>query len=141
MTSIATVNAFYKTIIEKDVEAICAAYVPDEQTYVVLEGPRLTTLGFSKIAKGWVDFSNSALTLESIEWLEGPFAEETPAMAWLGGIIRLRVVVKENAFEQTFRASFVLTKPDGETQNWKIRHEHVSGALSDPYGIGDWLKK
>jgi hypothetical protein len=24
---------------------------------------------------------------------------------------------------------------------WLIRHEHVSGALQDPYGIGDWLKK
>ena len=59
-------------------------------------------------------------------------------MAWLAGIIRLAVKVKDKTFTQTFRASFVLLKEEGF---WKIRHEHVSGALEDPYGIGDWLKK
>ena len=139
MTPTETINHFYAAIIAKDVSAICAAYMADEQTYVVLEGPRLTTLGFSKIAKGWADFCASALTLEAIDWLEGPFSEISTDMAWLGGVIRLSVGVGDKVFEQTFRASFVLRK--NIEGSWAIRHEHVSGALADPYGIGDWLKK
>jgi ketosteroid isomerase-like protein len=151
MTSIETINQFYQAIIDKNIAQICAAYVQDEQTYVVLEGPRLTTLGFSKIEKGWIDFSASAIALTRIEWLEGPFAEEEKTMAWVGGVIKLVVSIGDKPFEQTFRASFVLKK-GGKGKNianpnkngkggWLIRHEHVSGALADPYGIGDWLKK
>ncbi len=132
------INQFYQAIIDKEVERIHASYVPDEDTYVVLEGPRLTTLGFSKIASGWVDFCDSGLTLESIDWLEGPREEIRGEMAWLAGVIKLAVAVQGRRFERTFRASFVLLQDDGQ---WRIRHEHVSAALADPYGIGDWLKK
>jgi hypothetical protein len=155
MNSIETINHFYQAIIDKNVAQICATYVQDEQTYVVLEGPRLTTLGFSKIEKGWIDFSASTIALKSIKWLEGPFAEEEKTMAWVGGVIKLTVSIGDKPFEQTFRASFVLKKAQNtegvqniiklKTQSsklkWLIRHEHVSGALADPYGIGDWLKK
>ncbi len=168
MTAIETVNAFFQAIIDKNAAKICTFYVQDEQTYVVLEGPRLTTLGVSKIEKGWFDFCDSKLTLDSINWLEGPFSEEEKTMAWVGGVIKLVVSVGEKSFEQTFRASFVLKKgkkrkntegvsdfgfgmsdvgsasltsdiPNPKS-GWLIRHEHVSGALTDPYGIGDWLK-
>jgi ketosteroid isomerase-like protein len=159
MTSIETINQFYQAIIDKNIAQICDAYVQDEQTYVVLEGPRLTTLGFSKIEKGWIDFSASTIALTRIEWLEGPFSEEEKTMAWVGGVIKLVVSIGDKPFEQTFRASFVLKKgknmvrtlhqaksmTEGVLKNskhrWLIRHEHVSGALADPYGIGDWLKK
>jgi ketosteroid isomerase-like protein len=145
MTSIETINQFYQAIIDKNISQICAAYVQDEQTYVVLEGPRLTTLGFSKIEKGWIDFSASTIALTRIEWLEGPFSEEEKTMAWVGGVIKLVVSIGDKPFEQTFRASFVLRRDciySVSTEGaWLIRHEHVSGALADPYGIGDWLKK
>jgi ketosteroid isomerase-like protein len=140
MTAIETINHFYQAIIDKNVAKIRTFYVQDEQTYVVLEGPRLTTLGFSKIEKGWFDFCDSKLTLDSIEWLEGPFSEEETTMAWVGGVIKLVVSIGENPFEQTFRASFVLKKGENTEGVWLIRHEHVSGALADPYRIGDWLK-
>jgi hypothetical protein len=155
MSATDTINHFFQAIIDKNAEKIGTFYVRDEQTYVVLEGPRLTTLGFSKIQTGWVDFCASKLTLDSIEWLEGPFSEEENTMAWVGGIIKLTVSIGEKPFEQTFRASFVLKKayvPDNIIYSanytlkqraegwWLIRHEHVSGALADPYGIGDWLK-
>jgi len=129
----------YQAIVDKNLPAILEKYVPSEDTYVILEGPRLTTVGFEKIKKGWMDFCHSAICLLGIEWLEGPFYQQTPAMAWVAGIIRLRVSVEERAFENTFRATFVLV-PDADGY-WRIRHEHVSGALPDPYGIGDWLKK
>ncbi len=169
MTPTTTINAFFQAIIDKNAAKIGNFYVQDAHTYVVLEGPRLTTLGFEKIQKGWFDFCDSRLTLDSIDWLEGPFSEAETTMAWVGGVIKLTVsIANEKSFEQTFRASFVLKKdknskntegvsevefgisdvgnepPTSEIPHpkspWLIRHEHVSGALADPYGIGDWLK-
>ena len=140
MSAIETINQFFQSIIDKNAAKIGTFYVQDEQTYVVLEGPRLTTLGFSKIQKGWFDFCDSKLTLDKIEWLEGPFSEEETTMAWVGGVIKLTVSIGEKPFEQTFRASFVAKKAQNTEGGWLIRHEHISGALTDPYGIGDWLK-
>ncbi len=142
MTPVETINAFYAAITAKNAPLIGTFYVQDEDTYVILEGPRLATKGFSKIQKGWYDFCDSALALAGIDWLEGPFVEASTDMAWIGGIVRLRVSLKgkngpAHRFEQTFRATFVLRQHEGA---WRIRHEHVSGALADPYGMGDWLK-
>jgi len=133
-----TIAGHYQAIVEKDLFGILDKYSPSEQTYVILEGPRLTTIGFEKIKKGWTDFCHSAIQLLGIEWLEGPFYQQTDAMAWVAGIIRLRVSVSGRVFENTFRATFVLVPEAGQ---WRIRHEHVSGVLADPYGIGDWLQK
>ncbi|WP_448517895.1 nuclear transport factor 2 family protein [Rhodoflexus sp.] len=130
---------FFQAIIDKRVADICASYVPSEETYVILEGPRYTTLGYEKIAKGWDDFCHSPLTLKSIEWVEGPFCETEGTMAWIGGIIVLTVNVRERDFTVKFRATFVMRQ--SETGEWQIKHEHVSAPLADPYGIGDWLKK
>lgn len=135
-----TVAKHYQAIVNKDLPGILDKYFPSEETYVILEGPRLTTIGFEKIKKGWADFCQSAIALRSIEWLEGPFHQQTETMAWVAGIIRLHVTVLEQSFDNIFRATFVLV-PDATTGQWRIRHEHVSGALPDPYGIGDWLKK
>lgn len=139
-SALETIAGHYQAIVDKDLPGILDKYVPSEETYVILEGPRLTTIGFEKIKKGWADFCQSAIELLGIEWLEGPFHQQTDAMAWVAGIIRLRVSVSGRAFENTFRATFVLV-PDAASGQWRIRHEHVSGALPDPYGIGDWLKK
>jgi ketosteroid isomerase-like protein len=138
MNAVETVNAHYSVIIAKDIEGICDKYMPSEKTYVVLEGPRLTTTGYDRIRKGWTDFCASSLSLLAIDWTEGPFSEETAEMAWVSGIIRLRVAIDADPFENIFRASFVLRRAEGK---WKITHEHVSIAHPDPYGIGDWLKK
>ena len=70
MLPVETINHFYQSIIDKNVEAIRASYVLSEETYVILEGPRYTTLGYEKIAKGWGDFCDSPLTLNKIEWVE-----------------------------------------------------------------------
>ena len=138
MNALETVNEHYRCIIAKDVEGICDKYAPSPETYVILEGPRLTTMGHQRISKGWGDFCDSSLKLLSIDWTEGPFHEQHDTMAWVAGIIRLRVDVKGVEFENVFRASFILVKA---VEAWKIKHEHVSVAHPDPYGIGDWLKK
>lgn len=137
-TAIETVNEHYQVIIDKNLQGILDKYVADEETYVVLEGPRLTSKGFTKISKGWGDFCLSPIQLNSIEWTEGPFAEETAEMAWVSGIIRLQVQLNEKNFDNIFRASFVLIRPRGK---WQIHHEHVSVVHPDPYGIGDWLQQ
>lgn len=131
------IRRFYDAITNRESGAINAAYCADEATYVVLEGPRLTTRGHTAIAKGWKAFCDSKIKLEKIEWTEGPFEEILGESGWLSGIIKLYVSIDDKQFMNTFRASFVLKKEAGE---WKIRHEHVSVAHPDPYGIGDWLK-
>jgi ketosteroid isomerase-like protein len=138
MSALEQINAHYQVIIDKNLEGICSKYVASEDTYVVLEGPRLTTIGFEKIKKGWTDFCASSLELNSIEWMEGPFTEEASGMAWVAGIIKLSIRVKDRSFENIFRSTFVLIKDEGV---WKIKHEHVSLVHPDPYGIGDWLKQ
>ncbi|MCS7037930.1 MAG: nuclear transport factor 2 family protein [Saprospiraceae bacterium] len=135
-----TIAEHYQAIVDKNLPGILDKYVPSEETYVILEGPRLTTIGFEKIRKGWMDFCQSAIELQGIEWLEGPFHQQTDSMAWVAGIIRLCVSVSGRAFENIFRATFVLV-PDAASGQWRIRHEHVSGALPNPYGIGDWSRK
>ncbi|MEM6802747.1 MAG: nuclear transport factor 2 family protein, partial [Bacteroidota bacterium] len=94
--------------------------------------------GHKNISKGWKDFCESGLTLESIKWTEGPYEDIEGKMAWVGGIIELSIAVQGRTFTQTFRSSFVLRKVG---EDWRIMHEHVSAALEDPYGIGDWLKE
>jgi ketosteroid isomerase-like protein len=137
-TAIQTINEHYQVIINKDIDGICSKYYPSEETYVILEGPRLTTIGYEKIKKGWTDFCASSLQLISINWIEGPFAEETTEMAFVAGIITLKVATTANTFQNTFRSTFVLVQHQGQ---WKIKHEHVSIAHPNPYGIGDWLKQ
>jgi ketosteroid isomerase-like protein len=139
MSPVETINHFYQAIIDKRVEDIRSSYVPSEETYVILEGPRYTTLGYEKIAKGWGDFCDSPLTLNKIEWVEGPFEETSIDMSWVGGMIVLTVEVKGKEFAVKFRSTFILRK--NEINQWQIKHEHVSAPLQDPYGIGDWLKK
>jgi ketosteroid isomerase-like protein len=137
-TAIDQIDNFYRAIIHKEVARICQNYVPDEHTYVFVEGPRYSTLGYTNISKGWQDFCDSGLTLEKIEWVEGPFTEESGDLAWVAGMVLLTVAVNGQLIQRTFRATFVLQK--NEAGGWQIRHEHVSSPLNDPYGIGDWLK-
>ena len=136
MTALQTVNDHYQVIIDKDIEGIYLKYFNSEETYLILEGPRLTTIGFEKIKKGWRHFCNSKIRLLSITWAEGPFTEEQDSMAWVAGVIKIRIKVDHKELENIFRASFVLIKNEGV---YKIKHEHVSLANPDPYGIGDWL--
>jgi ketosteroid isomerase-like protein len=132
------INSFYQSIIDKNVESILSSYVQSDDTYVILEGPRLSTKGFLNIAPGWFDFCKSSISLDGIDWLEGPYIYTMTDSATLAGVIRLYGKVSDNlSFDNTFRASFVLKNTD---HGYKILHEHVSGALSDPYGIGDWKK-
>lgn len=132
------IEKFWEAVIAKDIPGIESAYIPSESTYVILEGPRYSTMGTNKIFKGWADFCGSDIQMTGYEWTEGPFEEIDGAVAWIGGITDLTLSVNDREFKNRFRISFVMKQLDGD---WKIRHEHVSAPMKDPYGIGDWLKK
>ncbi|NER48490.1 MAG: nuclear transport factor 2 family protein [Symploca sp. SIO1A3] len=138
-TAIDQINSFFQSVIRQEVAQICQNYVPDEETYVFVEGPRYSTLGYTKIAKGWGDFFDSGIKEEKCEWLEGPFTEESGDLAWVAGLILVTLTVKGKPIQGKFRATFVLKK--NEAHQWQIRHEHLSAPIDDPFGVGDWLKK
>ena len=132
------IEKFWDAVLEKNMEGIASVYIPTEDTYVILEGPRYSTKGFTKIMKGWKDFCNSSIQMTGYKWVEGPEEEIDTKMAWIGGITDLSIRVNDQEFTNRFRISFVMYQYDND---WKIRHEHVSAPMEDPYGIGDWLKK
>lgn len=132
------IEKFWDAVKLKDIKGIEDAYVPSESTYVILEGPRFSTLGTIAIFKGWQDFLNSEINMSGYEWVEGPFEEIDGNTGWIGGITDLSLKVGNKVFSNRFRISFVMKEYKGD---WKIRHEHVSAPMEDPYGVGDWLKK
>lgn len=132
------IRTFWDAISARDIDKINDGYCQNEGTYVVLEGPRLATKGFSMISKGWGDFVNSPISLDKIIWTEGPYEEIVGDMGWISGVTDLYISVNGKQIMNTFRSSFVMKKENGD---WKIRHEHVSAPHPDPYGVGDWLKK
>lgn len=137
MTPTETIAHFFGAVVQKNHAAITAAYVQDEHTYVVLEGPRLSSRGIDNIRRGWQAFCDSDIYLQAIEWHDGPYPEVSDQMAAISGVVQLQVKLGQRQFERIFRITFVLIRQHG---GWAIRHEHVSGALPDPYDIGDWLK-
>ena len=129
----------YAAAVEKRVEEILDNYVKSDETFVFVEGPRWSTVGFENIAKGWRDFCDSAISLEKVEWIEGPRSEISGDMGWIGGQVELTVRINEQLNTIRFRGTFVMRlEADGK---WRVIHEHFSQPAADPYGIGDWLKK
>ena len=110
MSPVETTDHFYRAIINKRVVNVCSSYMPSKESYVILEGPRCTTLGFEKISKGWWDFWNSPLTLNKIEWVEGPFGEVSSDKARVGGMVVLNVELKGKEFTVQFLSTFSLLK-------------------------------
>jgi len=131
------IELFWDAVKAKEIDGIKSAYVPSESTYVILEGPRYSTMGTTAIFKGWQDFLDSKIQMNNYSWIEGPFEELEETIGWIGGITELSLKVGDKIFSNRFRISFVMKKYEGD---WKIRHEHVSAPMEDPYGVGDWLK-
>lgn len=128
----------YQSVIEKNVAEILDNYVKSNELYVFVEGPRWATVGYENVAKGWTDFCDSPISLEKIEWVEGPRSEISGNIGWIGGQVELTVNIKGETKTIRFRGTFVMRlEADGK---WRVIHEHFSQPAADPYGIGDWLK-
>lgn len=126
-----TIKNFYQAIIDRDEKAIMDHYDRADSTYVMLEGPGLSRREYKQIKRDWHDFIKSDVELESVEWMEGPYAEENRSTAWAAGVVRVRGKVKRKSFDQVFRASFVFRR---KRRRWLIQHQHISAVLNDPYG-------
>ena len=128
----------YAAVVEKRVAEILDYYVKSDQTYVFVEGPRWSTVGYERIAKGWRDFCDSPIAVEKVEWIEGPRSEISGDMGWIGGQVELTVNINGQTKAIRFRGTFVMRlEADGK---WRVIHEHFSQPAENPYGIGDWLK-
>ena len=132
-------NKQFSAVIEARVKDIINHYNDSPDTYVFVEGPRWSTLGFEKISAGWNGYVDSPIKVKDIRIVEGPQGRVSGKMAWIGQIIEMIVNVHGEEKKIRFRGTFVIGKNDeGE---WKIEHEHFSQPASDPYGTGDWLPK
>jgi ketosteroid isomerase-like protein len=131
------IQHFFEAIIEKRADAIIAHYADATTTYVFVEGPRWSTLGFQHIANGWRAFVAAPLTIQSCQWSEGPLNQTIGNIAWLAGIVELVVQVHEQIKALRLRSTFILVRHEDDA--WYIVHEHLSLPANDPYGIGDWL--
>ena len=128
----------FQSVIDSRIEQVVNHYFDSEDTYVFVEGPRWSTLGFEKIAKGWIAYGDSPINVKDIRTIEGPFGREDNGMAWIGQIIEMDVLINKTLKTVKFRGTFVLRKC--EDSKWRIEHEHFSQPAEDPYGTGDWLE-
>ncbi len=130
----------FQAVIEKRIEDIIDHYTSSEELLVFVEGPRWVTYGFENVSKGWRDFVDSPISMQSCEWIEKePMAKTIGDCGVIAGIVKLKVKIGEELKTIKFRGTFVLQKEqDGK---WRIFHEHFSQPAENPYGIGDWLKK
>ncbi len=129
----------FSAVIESRVKDIISHYNESPDTYVFVEGPRWSTLGFEKISAGWNGYVGSPIKVKDIRFVEGPHGRVFGDMAWIGHIIEMTVNVNGEEKEIRFRGTFVIGK--NENEEWKIEHEHFSQPAQDPYGTGDWLPK
>jgi ketosteroid isomerase-like protein/uncharacterized protein (DUF1330 family) len=134
----AAAERHFHAVMARDLEAIVGRYAPGDRPYVFVEGPRWSTRGHDRIAAGWRAFAAASLSVERVEWVEGPVAEVEGRFGWIAGIVELVVQVAGVERRVRFRGSFVMQRD--AAGEWRIVHEHFSQPAADPYGIGDWLK-
>lgn len=129
----------FQDVINKRIENIVDHYANSEELLVFVEGPRWVTHGFNMVSKGWRDFNDSSILVESCEWIEfEPMAKVIGDCGVIAGIVEMNVNIGGVKKNIKFRGTFVLQKEtDGK---WRIFHEHFSQPAEDPYGVGDWLK-
>lgn len=127
----------FHAVVARDLDAVVGRYAPGDRPYVFVEGPRWSTRGHERVAVGWRAFADAPLTVDRVEWVEGPVEQVEGPLGWIAGIVEL--VVRAAGVERRvrFRGSFVMHRDAAGA--WRIVHEHFSQPTADPYGIGDWL--
>lgn len=128
----------FEAIINKNVEKILDYYAQNEDLLIFVEGPRWATLGYKNVEKGWRDFCDSAINVQSCNWVENLTAKVVGKMGFVAGIVELNVEINGVLKTIRFRGTFVLAQESEE--HWRVIHEHFSQPAENPYGIGDWLK-
>lgn len=136
-TPVEAVEAHFRAVVEKDAAEIIGRYAASPDLYVFVEGPRWSTVGHDAVAMGWRAFCDAAMSVRSINWVEGPRTGALGGGAWVGGVVDLDVELAEGERRTVrLRGTHILEKT---ASGWAIVHEHFSQPAADPYGIGDWL--
>jgi ketosteroid isomerase-like protein len=129
----------FQAIIDKRIDDIIDYYSDDPNLLVFVEGPRWATLSHERVAKGWRDFVDAPIFVKSSEWVENLQSKTVGNMGFVAGIVELKAEINGSLKTIKFRGTFILElESDGK---WRVVHEHFSQPATDPYGIGDWLKK
>ena len=129
----------FAAVAEKKIDQILGFYADSQDLLVFVEGPRWATISFEKVAKGWRDFCDSAISVKSCEWIENLESKVFTDSGFVAGIVEMKVEINGELKTIRFRGTFNFQKEaDG---NWRVIHEHFSQPAENPYGIGDWLKK
>ena len=128
----------FSAVMNKRIDEIIDFYVDSKNLLVFVEGPRWATVSFEKVAKGWRDFNDSPITVESCEWIESLESKQFADSGFVAGIVEMKVNINGQIKIIRFRGTFNFQKEsDGK---WRVIHEHFSQPAENPYGIGDWLK-
>ena len=136
-SAIEAVEDHFRAVMAKDAAEIVGRYVPREDLYVFVEGPRWSTVGHEAVATGWRAFCAAAMSVRAINWVEGPRAGVAGQMAWVAGVVDLSVAFADGGQRTVrLRGTHVLERT---ASGWQVAHEHFSQPAADPYGIGDWL--
>ena len=136
-SAIEAVESHFRAVVAKDAAEIVGRYVPREDLYVFVEGPRWSTVGHEAVATGWRAFCAAAMSVRAIDWVEGPRAAASDGMAWVAGVVDLSVAFADGGQRTVrLRGTHVLERT---ASGWQVAHEHFSQPAADPYGIGDWL--
>ena len=133
------IEKHFQAVKAKNTEIILSTYAKTNDLLVFVEGPRWATLSYERVAKGWTDFADSAISVENCEWIEFLQAKAVGDMGFVAGIVEMQANINGAIKIIKFRGTFIMEK-SAET-GWKVIHEHFSQPAEDPYGIGDWLKK
>ncbi len=137
LEAVAAVESHFRAVVAKDAAEIVGRYVPRQDLYVFVEGPRWSTVGHDAVATGWRAFCAAAMSVRAIDWVEGPRAGVTGEMAWVAGVVDLSVAFADGGQRTVrLRGTHVLERT---ASGWQVAHEHFSQPAPDPYGIGDWL--
>ena len=129
----------FAAVQDKRIEDIIDFYVDSPELLVFVEGPRWVTVSFERVAKGWRDFVDTSISVQSCEWVENLESKVIGEMGFVGGIVEMKANINGEIKSIRFRGTFIFQlESDGK---WRVIHEHFSQPAADPYGIGDWLKK
>ena len=129
----------FAAVQDKRIEDIIDFYVDSPELLVFVEGPRWATVSFERVAKGWRDFVDTSISVQSCEWVENLESKVIGEMGFVGGIVEMKANINGEIKSIRFRGTFIFQlESDGK---WRVIHEHFSQPAADPYGIGDWLKK
>jgi ketosteroid isomerase-like protein len=143
------IEAMLNAVIERRLEEVLDSFSAGEDAYVFVEGPRWSTRGGDRIAKGWRAYFDAPIRIDSYAWVEGPFVLGEEPLALVAGILDYAVRGNGSAGMLRMRMSWLLRAEGRKTlalshsdephvTRWRIVHEHGSQPLADPYGAGDW---